>query len=238
MDGRLIEAKLTSAVSPISYLVQIIFEDVRGDLDLGDLQQQQMKTDTKYANQAKLIVGQKAVTDDEKTERHERISAGPSPAEIERKTHDDEADYIAARPWAAVGMKRMIGSRDFLRINHPTVRGLPTGFGDSGERATKAARKPERRKPKKIASRPVDKAAERRPLSPTNGSRKIAIANGRRPGRKSVNAGNRPSTRRKRRLMMPSASTQRRPRRSRPRPTMLRKERKPNVPATKKRNCG
>jgi hypothetical protein len=39
--------------------------------------------------------------------------------------------------------------------------GLPADFGDSGGRATKAARKSQARKPKKGASRSVDKAAER-----------------------------------------------------------------------------
>ena len=39
---------------------------------------------------------------------------------------------------------------------------LPTDLGDSGGRPAKAARKPKDRKPKKISSRPADKAAERK----------------------------------------------------------------------------
>jgi hypothetical protein len=74
------------------------------------------------------------------------------------KESDDPAVIAATMKKPGVVLKRPVGS-DGPFGEHA---GLPTDFGDSGKRATKAARKSERRKPKKIGPRPVDKAAERK----------------------------------------------------------------------------
>ena len=71
----------------------------------------------------------------------------------------DDPDVIAAtmaKP--GVVLRRPVGS-DGPFGEHAE---LPTNLGDGGGRPAKAARKPQGRKPKKISSRPVDKAAERK----------------------------------------------------------------------------
>jgi hypothetical protein len=74
------------------------------------------------------------------------------------KESDDPAVIAATMKKPGVVLKRPVGSDGPFGENAE----LPTDFGDSRGRATKAARKPEGRKPKKAASRPVDKAAERK----------------------------------------------------------------------------
>src|SRR5258708_38410001 len=74
---------------------------------------------------------------------------------------------------------------------------LPTDLGGGGP--TKAARKSKGHKAKK-SYRPVDRATEERPLSPSKRNRSGASVNGRAkrpPGRRSVNAVSRRSTRRR-----------------------------------------
>jgi hypothetical protein len=113
------------------------------------------------------------------------------------KESDDPDVIAAAMKKPGVVLRRPVGSNGSFSEHAE----LPTDLGDGG-RPAKGARKPERRKPTKAAARPVDKAAERRALSPTNGSRGAARVNGRGkrpPGRRSANAGSRPSTRRRRR---------------------------------------
>jgi hypothetical protein len=82
-----------------------------------------MKTDPKYTDQAKLIVGQQAVTNDENPERCKGNSGGSRPTEKERKTHHDEANYVVGKTVGGLGMKRMIISSCFgYRINPTTAR--------------------------------------------------------------------------------------------------------------------
>jgi hypothetical protein len=96
---------------------------------------------------------------------------------------------------------------------------LPTDLGDSGGRPAKAGCKPQYRTPKKISSGQPTRRRSGRLLSPTNTSRSSAMASGRGkrpPGRRSVNVGSRPSTRRKRRWTRLGA-----PMLSKPRPSKL-----------------
>src|ERR1700738_112523 len=70
----------------------------------------------------------------------------------------DDPDVVAAtmaKP--GVVLRRPVGSNGRFS-EHPE---LPTDLGDA-DKSAKSARKSERRKPKKTASRPVDKAAERK----------------------------------------------------------------------------
>ena len=109
---------------------------------------------------------------------------------------------------------------------------LPTDLGGGGP--TKAARKSKGPKAKQPSSRPVDKAAERKAASITNGNGGAASLNGRRkrpPGRRSVNAGRGPSTRRRLSWTRPSRSTRSGPPPSRPRSRLSRRDRKPKKPA-------
>jgi hypothetical protein len=100
-----------------------------------------------------------------------------------------DPDVIAAtmaKP--GVILRRPIGSNGSF-AEHAE---LPTDLGSAGP--TKAARKSEGRKAKKIAARPVDKAAERK-AALAFGNRSAANLNGRgkRPlGRMSANVGSRP----------------------------------------------
>jgi hypothetical protein len=96
---------------------------------------------------------------------------------------------------------------------------LPTDLGDGDGKPKKAGRKPQIQKPKKVSSRPVDKTAERKALSPMSKRRSNASENvrGRRRRRlRSVNGGNGKSTRLRGRSTPPNASTPRPPRRSKP----------------------
>ena len=107
----------------------------------------------------------------------------------------DDPDVIAAtmaRP--GVVLKRPVSTNGPFGEHAK----LPNKLGV--EKPAKAARKPEDRTSKKVPGRPADKAAERRPPSPTNGNGRAASANRPRKmplGRRSVNAASRPSTRRR-----------------------------------------
>ena len=95
---------------------------------------------------------------------------------------------------------------------------MPTDLGD-GE-AVESCPPVGRRKPKKAAARPVDKAAERKAALAYEREQKRRERDRQRrrqPGRRSVNAGNAPSIRRKPRWTGPSGNMQRRPPRSKPR---------------------
>jgi hypothetical protein len=74
------------------------------------------------------------------------------------KESDDPAVIAATMKKPGVVLRRPVGS-DGPFSEHAE---LPTGLGDSGGRPAKAARKRQYRKPKKISSRPADKAAERK----------------------------------------------------------------------------
>ena len=108
-----------------------------------------------------------------------------------------DPDVIAAtmaKP--GVILRRPIGSNGSF-AEHAE---LPTDLGSSGP--TKAARKSEGRKAKKMPPAPSTRRQSERPLSPSNGNRSAANLNGRgkRPlGRMSANVGSRPATRRRRR---------------------------------------
>ena len=108
---------------------------------------------------------------------------------------------------------------------------LPTDLGGGGP--TKAARKLKGPRAKKPSSRPVDKVAERKAAFDYNGNGGAASLNGRRkkpPGKRTVNAGSRPSTRRRLRWTRPIRSTRSGPPPSRPRSRLLRRDRKPRSP--------
>ena len=51
-----------------------------------------MKTNAQDADEAKFVVGQQAVTDDDKTKRYECALTCPRRGEIGRKARDDEAN--------------------------------------------------------------------------------------------------------------------------------------------------
>src|SRR3977135_2473995 len=70
------------------------------------------------------------------------------------KESDDPAVIAATMKKPGVVLRRPVGS-DGPFSEHAE---LPTDLGDSGGRPAKAARKPPYRKPKKISSRPADKA--------------------------------------------------------------------------------
>jgi hypothetical protein len=77
----------------------------------------------------------------------------------EAKESDDPDVIAATMKKPGVVLRRPVGSNG--SFGEDVV--LPTDLGsESSGRATKAARKPEGRKPKKTASRSVDKAAERK----------------------------------------------------------------------------
>src|ERR1700720_1821852 len=74
------------------------------------------------------------------------------------KESDDPAVIAASLKKPGVVLRRPIGS-DGPFSEHAE---LPTGLSDSGGRPAKAASKRQYRKPKKISSRPADKAAKRK----------------------------------------------------------------------------
>jgi hypothetical protein len=74
------------------------------------------------------------------------------------KESDDPAVIAATMKKPGVVLRRPVGSEGPFSEHAE----LPTDLGDSGGRPAKAARKPQYRKPKKIFSRPADKAAERK----------------------------------------------------------------------------
>jgi hypothetical protein len=146
----------------------------------------------------------------------------------------DDPDVIAAtmaKP--GVVLRRPVGS-DGSFGEHAE---LPTDLGD-GERPTKAARKSKGYKAKKAYSRPVDKAAGRKAslaYEREQKRRELERARERPPGRRSVNAGSRLSTRRKRRWTRASTNTPRGPRPYRSRWPRLRRDRRQKMAAEKER---
>jgi hypothetical protein len=148
-----------------------------------------------------------------------------------KESHDP--DVIAAtmaKP--GVVLRRPVGS-DGPFSEHAD---LPTNLGGGG--STKAARKSKGPKAKKPSLALLTRLRSERPLSPTNGSRRAAMLNGRgrRPrGRRSVNAVSRRSTRRRVLWTKPSRSMRSGPRPSRLRSRLLRRDRKPKKPAGTRR---
>jgi hypothetical protein len=147
-----------------------------------------------------------------------------------------DPDVIAAtmkRP--GVVLRRPVGS-DVSFSEHAEP---PTDLGDAGRSKPLARRKAARRRPLPLA--PATRRRSAKPLSRMNASRKTASANGRgkrRSGRRVVNAGSRPSTRRKRRWARLRASMQSEPAPSKPRWRLLRRDRKPKMPAGTRRKSG
>jgi hypothetical protein len=74
------------------------------------------------------------------------------------KESDDPAVIDAAMKKPGVVLKRPVGSNGPFGEHAE----LPTGLGNGGGRPAKADRKPQSQKAKKVSSRPVDKAAERK----------------------------------------------------------------------------
>jgi hypothetical protein len=140
------------------------------------------------------------------------------------KESDDPDVIAAAMKKPGVVLRRPVGS-DGSFGEHAE---LPTNLGD-GKRPTKAARKPQGREAEKPSSRPVDKAAERMAASDYEREQKGRWK--RPPGRRTVNADSRRSTRRRLRWTRPSRITRSGPRPSRPRSRLSRRDRKPKKPA-------
>jgi hypothetical protein len=106
------------------------------------------------------------------------------------------------------------------------------------ERAREEAIRHKERERRSPPPAPSTRWRSERPLSPSRRSRNGASVNGRAkrpPGRRSVNAGSRLSTRRRRRWKRPSGSMQEGPRPSKPRWRLLRRDRKLNTPTGRRR---
>ena len=120
--------------------------------------------------------------------------------------------------------------------NRPTFQRTCRAAHRSWRRKTNESR-PQVERPKGEESLPLapsTRLRNERPLSTTNGNGGAASVNGRAkrpPGRRSVNAGSRRSTRRRLRWTRPSRSTRSGPPPSRPRSRLLRRDRKPKTPA-------
>ena len=142
------------------------------------------------------------------------------------KESDDPDVIAAAMEKPGVVLRRPVGSLGSFGEHAK----LPTDLADPG--AAKAVLKPKglRRRP---SSRPVDKEADRKAASPSKRSVSGASVNGRAkrpPGRRSVNAVSRPSTRHRLRWKRPNGSTRRGSRPSKPRSTFWRRDPKPKMP--------
>jgi hypothetical protein len=133
-----------------------------------------------------------------------------------------------------VMLKRPVGSNGPFKEHAE----LPTNLGDATAQPSKAARPPAGCKPKKTSSRPADKAAEQKAAVAYEREQKRRVASGRGkrpPARKSENAGSRPSTRRNLRWTRLNGSMRKEPEPSTPRRTLSNRERKPKMPAGKRR---
>ena len=150
----------------------------------------------------------------------------------------EDPDVVAAtmaKP--GVMLKRPVGSNGPFKEHAELPTNLETPPHDYLKPSASRPAANRRRLP---PGRPTRRRS-RRPLSPTNGSRSAAIASGRGkrpPGRKSANFGRRPSTKRNRRLTRVNGSMRREPEPSRPRRTLSRRERKPKMPAGKRKRSG
>jgi len=149
----------------------------------------------------------------------------------------EDPDVVAAtmaKP--GVMLKRPVGSNGPFKEHAE----LPTNLGDATARPSKAARKPAGRKPKKTSSRPADKAAEQKDAVAYEREQKRRDRERAREeaARQSANTGSRPSTRRNLRWTRLNGSMRREPEPSRPRRTLSRRERKPKMPAGKRRRSG
>jgi hypothetical protein len=151
----------------------------------------------------------------------------------------DDPDVIAAtmaRP--GVVLRRPVGSNGSFREQAE----LPTDLGDSGGRPAKAARKSKAPKPKRTSSRPADKAAEQKAALAYERERKRRDREREKEKaarqKERANAGSKPSTRCNRRWTRLNGSMRREPEPSRPRRTLSRRERKPKMPAGKRRRSG
>ena len=149
----------------------------------------------------------------------------------------EDPDVVAAtmaKP--GVMLKRPVGSNGPFKEHAE----LPTNLDDATARPSKAARKPAGRKPKKTSSRPADKAAEQKAAVAYEREQKRRDRERAREeaARQSANTGSRPSTRRNRRWTRLNGSMRREPEPSRPRRTLSRRERKPKMPAGKRRRSG
>jgi hypothetical protein len=144
-----------------------------------------------------------------------------------KESHDP--DVIAAtmaKP--GVVLRRPVGT-DRAFSEHAE---LPTDLGGGGP--TKAARKSKGPKAKQRSSRVVDKAAERKAALNFEKEQKRRERDGRAkrlPGRRTVNAVSRRSTRRRLRWTRLSKSTRSGPPPSRPRSRLSRRDRRPKKPA-------
>jgi hypothetical protein len=149
----------------------------------------------------------------------------------------EDPDVVAAtmaKP--GVMLKRPVGSNGPFKEHAE----LPTNLDDATARPSKAARKPAGRKPKKTSSRPADKAAEQKAAVAYEREQKRRDRERAREeaARQSANTGSRPSTRRNLRWTRLNGSMRREPKPSRPRRTLSRSERKPKMPAGKRRRSG
>ena len=125
------------------------------------------------------------------------------------KESDDPDVIVAAMKKPGVVLRRPVGT-DRPFSEHAE---LPTDLGGGGPTKAPASRKAQRRRSLPLA--PSIRLRNERPLSTTNGNGGAASLNGRRkrpPGRRSVDAVSRPSTRRRLRWTRPSRSTRRGPR--------------------------
>ena len=150
----------------------------------------------------------------------------------------EDPDVVAAtmaKP--GVMLKRPVGSNGPFKEHAE----LPTNLDDATARPSKAARKPAGRKPKKTSSRPADKAAEQ----------KAAVAYEREQKRRDRERAREQAARQKEREHRQQAvdkaqsawtrlngSMRREPEPSKPRRTLSRRERRPKMPAGKRRRSG
>ena len=160
--------------------------------------------------------------------RQQSLPSGRGEGERRSGRHRRDHGEAGRRPQAPVGSDGPFGEHADL----PTDLGRHRQTGESSPANRKAANR------SRLPLDPPTRRRSGRPHSRTNGSRSAASANGkgkRPPGRRSVNAASRPSTRRKRRWTRLSGSTRRTRRPSRPRPRLSRRDRGPRTTAGKRK---
>ena len=145
----------------------------------------------------------------------------------------DDPDVIAAtmaKP--GVVLRRPVGSNGSFSEQAE----LPTDLGDSGGRPAKAPRKSKAPKPKRTSSRPADKAAEQKAALAYERERKRRDRE-----REKEEAARQKERERRQQAVAKAQSALDEAEREHPgpfRPRLLRRERKPNMPAGKKRSSG